>query len=94
MATSRNLLVLKVDDNILHFICCQAALDSPFPMAQAYLKNYEPYLHDTAAYPKMQVSVYTEESFFGSVGSGTGNLIKVKQSVSYLLAVFAGGKIS
>ncbi|XP_033634570.1 transmembrane 6 superfamily member 1-like [Asterias rubens] len=43
---------------LLAFIRVMAAMDSPYPPAQAYLKNYEPYLQDPVAYPKMQMLVF------------------------------------
>ncbi|XP_038078419.1 transmembrane 6 superfamily member 1-like [Patiria miniata] len=43
---------------LLAFIRFMAALDSPFPLAQMYLKEYEPYLHDPVAYPKLQMLVF------------------------------------
>ncbi|XP_033122313.1 transmembrane 6 superfamily member 1-like, partial [Anneissia japonica] len=40
---------------VFSFIRMLAALNSPIPFAQAYVKFYEPYLLDPVIYPKLQV---------------------------------------
>ncbi|XP_071965659.1 transmembrane 6 superfamily member 1-like isoform X2 [Antedon mediterranea] len=48
-------LVLSCAFSLLRML---AAMDSPIPFAQTYVKFYEPYLLDPVIYPKLQMLVY------------------------------------